>query len=362
MSTLPFTHLHLHTEYSLLDGANKISNLAKRVKELGMSAVAMTDHGNMFGAIDFWHQMKGEGLKPIIGMEGYIHNGETLDDKSSKQRFHICLYARNKKGYENLMYLSSMAYIHGFYYFPRITKKELREHSEGLICTSACLQGEVSWHLNTNSERNVRFGAGGYEEAKRIALEYKEIFGDDFYLELMRHGIGDQLFIDEPLLKLSQETGIKIVATNDTHYTYPDDAQYHEAFMCIGMNKLYDDPNRLRHSVHEFYVKSPEQMARLYADIPEALEATQEIVDKCQLELDLGNPTPPNFKFTREYAAKEGLDINHEDDAPLGPDATDDEKKKWLGAADKNDAEYFIHRCRLGLEERLKHVPEARHQ
>ena len=362
MSKYPFTHLHLHTEYSLLDGANKISNLAKRVKELGMSAVAMTDHGNMFGAIDFWHQMKGEGLKPIIGMEGYIHNGETLDDKSSKQRFHICLYAKNKKGYENLMYLSSMAYIHGFYYFPRITKKELREHSEGLICTSACLQGEVSWHLNTNSERNVRFGAGGYDEAKRIALEYKAIFGDDFYLELMRHGIGDQLFIDEPLLKLSQETGIKIVATNDTHYTYPDDAQYHEAFMCIGMNKLYDDPNRLRHSVHEFYVKSPEQMARLYADIPEALEATQEIVDKCQLELELGNPTPPNFKFTREYAAEEGLDINHADDTPLGPDATDEEKKKWMGAADKNDAEFFIHRCRLGLQERLKHVPEARHE
>ena len=361
MSIPPFTHLHLHTEYSLLDGANKISNLVKRVKELGMSAVAMTDHGNMFGAIDFWHQMKGEGIKPIIGMEGYIHNGETLDDKSTKQRFHICLYAKNKKGYENLMYLSSMAYIHGFYYFPRITKKELREHSEGLICTSACLQGEVSWHLNTNNERNVRNGAEGYEGAKRVALEYKEIFGDDFYLELMRHGIGDQLFIDEPLLRLSQETGIKIVATNDTHYTYPDDAQYHEAFMCIGMNKLYDDPNRLRHSVHEFYVKSPEQMARLYADIPEALEATQEIVDKCVLELELGNPTPPNFKFTKEYAAKEGLDIDHEDDAPLGPDATADEKKKWLGAADKNDAEFFVHRCKLGLEERLKHVPEERH-
>jgi len=362
MSTLPFTHLHLHTEYSLLDGANKIGNLAKRVKELGMSAVAMTDHGNMFGAIDFWHQMKGEGIKPIIGMEGYIHNGETLDDKSTRQRFHICLYAKNKKGYENLMYLSSMAYIHGFYYFPRITKQELREHSEGLICTSACLQGEVSWHLNTNSERNVKFGAGGYDEAKRIALEYKEIFGEDFYLELMRHGIADQLFIDEPLLKLSQETGIKIVATNDTHYTYADDAQYHEAFMCIGMNKLYDDPNRLRHSVHEFYIKSPEQMERLYADVPEALEATQEIVDKCRLELDLGNPTPPNFKFTREYAAKEGLDIAHADDAPLGPDATDEDRKKWMGAADKNDAEFFIHRCRLGLEERLKHVPEARHE
>ncbi len=360
--SLPYTHLHLHTEYSLLDGANKISNLVSRVKELGMDAVAMTDHGNMFGAIDFYQQCRGAGIKPLIGMEGYIHNGESLDDKSTKQRFHVCLFAKNQKGYENLMYLSSKAYIDGFYYFPRINKQELRDHAEGLICTSACLQGEVNWHLNTANERNVRNGAEGYEGAKRVALEYKEMFGDDFYLEIMRHGIGDQLFIDEPLLKLAKETGIKLVATNDTHYTYPDDAQYHEAFMCIGMNKLYDDPNRMRHSVHEFYLKSPEQMARLFADIPEAIANTREIVDKCQLELDLGNPTPPNFKFTKEYAAAEGLDIDHEDDAPLAPDADAEAKKAWLGAADKNDAEYFIHRCKLGLEERLEYVPEARHQ
>lgn len=337
MSTIPpFTHLHLHTEYSLLDGANKISALASRVKELGMTSVAMSDHGNMFGAIDFYQQMRGAGLKPIIGMEAYIHNGEDLGDKTIKQRFHVCLFAKNEAGYKNLMYLSSQAYINGFYYFPRINKQLLRENSEGIICTSACLQGEVNWHLNTNSERNVKNGAGGYDEAKRIALEYKEIFGDDFYMEIMRHGISDQLFIDEQVIRLSQETGIKLVATNDTHYTYADDAQYHEAFMCIGMNKLYDDPKRMRHSVHEFYIKSPEQMARLFADIPEALYNTQEIVDKCQLELKLGNPTPPNFKFTTEYAREEGLDITE-------------------------DSEYFIHRCRIGLEERLIHVPSERH-
>jgi len=361
MSVQPFTHLHLHTEYSLLDGANKITNLVERVKALGMTSVAMTDHGNMFGAIDFYKQMKAAGIKPVIGMEGYIHNGEEIDDRSTKQRFHICLYAKNQKGYENLMYLSSKAYIDGFYYFPRINKKELREHAEGLICSSACLQGEVNWHLNLQNQRNVRNGAEGYEGAKRVALEYKEIFGEDFYLELMRHGIGDQLYIDEQVLKLSRETGIKIVATNDTHYTFPDDAQYHEAFMCIGMNKLYDDPNRMRHSVHEFYLKSPEQMARLFADIPEALEHTQEIVEKCQLELKLGDPTPPNFKFTPEYAARENLDINHEDDAPLSEDADKEAKKKWLSAADKNDAEYFIHRCKVGLENRLQHVPKERH-
>jgi DNA polymerase-3 subunit alpha len=338
MSTIPpFTHLHLHTEYSLLDGANKISALASRVKELGMTSVAMSDHGNMFGAIDFYQQMRGAGLKPIIGMEAYIHNGEDLGDKTIKQRFHVCLFAKNEAGYKNLMYLSSQAYINGFYYFPRINKQLLRDNCEGIICTSACLQGEVNWHLNTNSERNVKNGALGYDEAKRIALEYKEIFGDDFYMEIMRHGIADQLFIDEQVIKISQETKIKLIATNDTHYTYAGDAQYHEAFMCIGMNKLYDDPKRMRHSVHEFYIKSPEQMARLFADIPEALYNTQEIVEKCQLELKLGNPTPPNFKFTTEYALEEGLNI-------------------------EEDSEYFIHRCRIGLEERLIHVPAERHQ
>ena len=358
----PFTHLHLHTEYSLLDGANKLTNLVSRVKELGMTSVAMTDHGNMFGAIDFYKQMKAADLKPIIGIEGYIHNGDTLDDKSTKQRFHVCLYAKNKVGYENLMYLSSKAFIDGFYYFPRINKNELREHSEGIICSSACLQGEVNWHLNL-SERNVKNGALGYEAAKNVALEYKDIFGDDFYLELMRHGIGDQLNIDSQILQISKETGIKIVATNDTHYTYPNDAQYHEAFMCIGMNKLFDDPKRLRHSVHEFYIKSPQQMARLFADIPEALYHTQEIVDKIEEFVPIvKTPTPPNFKFTREYAEAEGLDINYEDDAPLADNASEDEKKKHMSAADKNDAEYFIIKCRQGLQERLKIVPPERHQ
>jgi DNA polymerase-3 subunit alpha len=357
-----FTHLHLHTEYSLLDGANKISNLVERAKELGMTSIAMTDHGNMFGAIDFYHQMKAAGLKPIIGMEGYIHNGEEIDDKSTKQRFHVCLFAKNEIGYKNLMYLSSKAFIEGFYYFPRINKKELREHSEGLICTSACLQGEVNWHLNLQNERNVKNGALGYEGAKKAALEYKDMFGDDFYLEMMRHGIGDQMFIDEQVLRLGRELDIKIVATNDTHYTYPGDAQYHEAFMCIGMNKLYDDPKRMRHSVHEFYLKSPEQMARLFADIPEALEHTQEIVEKCQLELKLGDPTPPNFKFTPEYSKNDGLTIDNAEDEPLPSDASKDEKRAWKSASDKNDAEYFIFCCRNGLQKRLVHVAQEKHE
>jgi len=347
MSKIPqFTHLHLHTEYSLLDGANKIKPLAKKLKAFGMTSVAMTDHGNMFGAIDFYNAMRAEGIKPIIGIEAYLHNSEDLGDKTNKQRFHLCLYAKNEVGYKNLMYLSSKSYMEGFYYYPRINKKLLKEHAEGLICSAACLQGEINWHLNTQNERNVKFGAKGYEEAKKIALEYKEIFGEDFYLEIMRHGISDQHFIDDMVLKLSLETGIKIVATNDTHYLEKKDADAHEAFMCIAMNKLYDDPTRLRHSVHEFYLKSQEQIYKLYADIPEAIEATQEIANKCNLTIKLGNPTPPNFKFTREKLKEHNIDIPEPDNA----------------YSLENDKVLFSYMCRMGLEDRLKLVPQEKHK
>ncbi len=347
MSDTPkFTHLHLHTEYSLLDGANKIKPLAKKVKKMGMTSVAMTDHGNMFGAIDFYNAMRAEGIKPIIGMEAYIHNSEDIGDKTNRQRFHLCLYAKNDIGYKNLMFLSSQAYMHGFYYYPRINKQLLRDNSEGLVCSAACLQGEVNWHLNIQSERNVKNGAKGYEEAKKVALEYKEIFGDDFYLEIMRHGIGDQHFVDDQILRIAKETGIKVVATNDTHYLEQKDADAHEAFMCIAMNKLYDDPKRLRHSVHEFYLKSPEQIAKLYADIPEAIEATQEIADKCNLEIKLGNPTPPNFKFTRQKSQISNLVLPEPD----------------VEYSLENDKVLFIHECRIGLEDRLKIVKPEHHQ
>ncbi len=339
-----FTHLHLHTEYSLLDGANKIKELAKRAKELGMDSIAMSDHGNMFGVIDFYNAMKKEGIKPIIGMEGYIHNEEDIGDKSTRKRFHISLFAKNDIGYKNLMYLSSQAYINGFYYYPRINWDLLKNNCEGLICSSACLQGEINWHLNL-SERNLKNGAKGYEEAKKVALKYKAVFGDDFYLELMRHGIGHQYDIDTQLIKLSQETGIKIIATNDTHYLYQEHAESHEAFMCIAMNKLYDDPDRMRHSVHEFYLKSPEQMAELFADIPEALENTQEIANKCNLEIKLGNPTPPNFKFAQQIARDEGIELPDKDEYSLASDIV-----------------LFNHLCKKGLEERLKFVDKSKHQ
>ena len=344
-NTPQFTHLHLHTEYSLLDGANKIKVLAKKIKELGMSSVAMTDHGNMFGTIDFYNTMKKEGIKPIIGMEAYIHNQDEIGDKSIRQRFHLCLYAKNETGYKNLMYLSSKAYIDGFYYYPRINWDLLKDNSEGIICSSACLQGEVNWNLNL-SERNLKLGAKGYDEAKRVALKYKEVFGDDFYLEIMRHGIGDQHRIDKQILQVSRETGIKVIATNDTHYTEQKDADAHEAFMCIAMNKLYDDPNRLRHSVHEFHVKSPKEMADLFADIPEAITNTQEIANKCNLEIKLGDPTPPNFKFSREKATEVGLEL---------PEPN-------VEYSLENDKALFIAESQRGLEKRLAIVPKDKHQ
>ena len=358
---MSFTHLHLHTEYSLLDGANKIKFLAKRIRELGMESVAITDHGNMFGALDFYVSMKEEGLNPIIGMEAYLHNGDTLGDKTIKQRFHLCLFAKNEIGYKNLMYLSSQSFIEGFYYYPRINKALLRERSEGLVCSSACLQGEINWQLNISNQRNVRFGAKGYEVAKEVALEYKDIFGEDFYLELMRHGINDQLFIDEQILKLGRELDIKVIATNDTHYSLQEDASAQEVAMCVAMGKTFNDKDRLKHSVKEFYVKSPQEMQKLFCDVPEVLENTQEIAQKCRLDLDLKNieiknkhtgeillkntpATPPTFKHTTNYALKENL-----------PQILN------CSLESIDDAVYFAFKCRQGLEERLKHIPTESH-
>lgn len=333
-----FTHLHLHTEYSLLDGANKIPELASILKEQGVNSVAITDHGNMFGAIDFYKTMKKNGIKPIIGIEAYIHNHDDLGNKSDRQRFHLILLAKNEIGYKNLMYLSSMAFLEGFYYNPRINKKILKEHSEGLICSAACLQGEVNFHLNV-SEKNRQRGAKGYERAKEVALEYKEIFKDDFYLEIMRHGITDQLNIDKQILQISKETSIKVIATNDAHYPYQNMSEAHNIYMAISGMKL-------RHAVRQFYVKSSQEMEKIFADIPNVIENTQEIVDKCNLELDLGHPTPPNFKFTTDYAKNLNLTLPN-------PGVRDDLE---------NDKVLFEYLSRKGLEERLKFIDSSKHE
>ncbi len=356
---MDFTHLHLHTEYSLLDGANKIKELAKRLKELNFKSCAITDHGNMFGAIDFYKTMKKEGIKPIIGMEGYLHAEDDIADTSTRQRWHICLFAKNQKGYENLMYLSSMAYLKGFYYYPRINKKLLKEHSEGLVCSSACLGGEVNWHLNAYEERkngktNADFGAKGYEGAKEAALWYKEVFKDDFYLEIMRMGINAQFNIDTDILRLGRELNIKVIATNDTHYLYKDKAQALNILMAINTGAIIGvDPtseeakqdSKLRHTMSEIYVKSPEQMHELFLDVPEVISNTQEIVDKCNLELNLGNPTPPNFKFALEYAKKIGLEL------PSNKQFSFD-----------NDDILFEKLCWNGLDKRLIHIDKDKHE
>ncbi|RAZ57232.1 DNA polymerase III subunit alpha [Campylobacter hyointestinalis] len=339
-----FTHLHLHTEYSLLDGANKIKVLAKRLKEIGIKSCAITDHGNMYGAIEFYKTMKNEGIKPIIGIEAYIHNHEDISNKESRQRFHLCLFAKNEIGYQNLMYLSSMSYIKGYYYYPRINKKILREHSEGLVCSSACLAGEVNFHLNL-SERNLKRGAGGYEAAKKVALDYKEIFGDDFYLEIMRHGIGDQQRIDDDIIRLSKETSIKLIATNDAHYTTKESAIAQKIFVYISANKNFDDKVRGQ-VLSQFYTKSPEEMSEIFADIPEIIQNTQDIVEKCNLEIKLGDATPPNFKFTQEYARNKNLTLpNPGNEYDL-----------------QNDSFLFEYECRQGLEKRLEFIDPAKHQ
>lgn len=345
---IPFTHLHLHTEYSLLDGANKIDVLANTIKNLGMKSVAMTDHGNMFGAIEFYKAMKSQGIKPIIGIEAYIHNKDELDDRDpNSPKFHVCLYAKDIEGYKNLMYLSSQSFIKGFYRTSRINKKILKQYSNGIVCSSACLNGEVAWHLNINPlmdpkkrDRKIALGAKGFEGARNAIYEYQDIFGEDFYIEIMRHGVGDQLYIDNALIELSLLTKAKLIATNDSHYNSKADSAMQEVAMMIAMGTDVNDPKRLKHTVSEFYVKSPRQMLDLFADIPEAVFNTQEIVDKCNLTIDLKSdsnpPTPPSFIFAKEYASKEGLDIDDEDS-------------------------YFIHKCKAGLQKRLEQVDEALH-
>ncbi len=344
MQTPKYTHLHLHTEYSLLDGANKIKKLAKHLKSSGFESCAITDHGNMYGAIEFYKTMKSEGIKPIIGIEAYIHNASDIGSKESKQRFHLCLFAKNEIGYQNLMYLSSMSFIRGYYYYPRINKAILKAHSEGLCCSAACLAGEVSFHLNQN-ERNLKRGAGGYEEAKRVALEYKEIFGEDFYLEIMRHGIADQLSIDDEIIRLAKETGIKLIATNDAHYTTQDSAIAQKIFVYISANKNYDERVKAQILPH-FYTKTATQMSELFADMPEILSNTQEIVDKCNLQIELGNATPPNFKFTREYANERDIKLPY----PSSEHSLE------------NDSVLFEYECEKGLEERLKFIPIEKHE
>ena len=291
---MSFVHLHVHTEFSLLDGACRITELVKRVKELGQSAVAITDHGVMYGVVDFYKACKAAGVKPIIGCEVDVAPRSRTDrvHEYDAEARHLILLCKNEVGYRNLCFLDSAAFTEGFYIKPRIDKQLLREHAEGLIALSACQSGEVPRLIL----------AGNYEAAKAAALEMRELFGaDGYYLELQDHALPRDPEINQGLLRIHQETGIPLVVTNDAHYLRREDAQMQDTLMCIQMGKTVDDPNRLKMETQELYVKSAEEMAALFPDYPQAVENTQKIADACNLEFRFGVHHLPEFKLPEGY-------------------------------------------------------------
>ncbi len=329
---MSFVHLHLHTEYSLLDGASRPEALAKRVAQLDMPACAITDHGNMFGAVEFYNAMKGAGVKPIIGCEMYMAYGSRFDKSSVEDQQadagannHLIVLASNDAGYKNLVKLVSAGYTEGFYYKPRIDKELLREHREGLIVLSSCLKGEVSQNL----------AAGNYGKARDAALQFKDILGaDNFFLEIQDHGIPDQQKIVPMMARLGEETGLQLVATNDSHYLSKDDAFAHEVLLCIGTGKTLGDEKRMKFYSDDFYVKGPDDMARVFREYPQAVANTVRIAERIHMSLDVKGHHLPKFPV------------------PQGKDI----------------AGYFEEVVRKGLERRLavqrrrKHEPQEYHE
>ena len=291
---MPFAHLHVHTEYSLLDGACRIKDLPKLVKEMGQTACAITDHGVMYGAIDFYRACKAEGIKPIIGCEVYVAPRTRFDKQHEfdSEARHLVLLCENEEGYRNLSYLVSMAHVEGFYIKPRIDLALLREHSKGLIALSACLAGEIPRRLRS----------GSYEGAKEYALTLAEIFGPDhFYLELQDHGIREQAIVNQGILRLHEETGLPLVVTNDAHYLRKEDAYAHDVLLCIQTGKTVDDENRMRYEPQNFYLRTTEEMAALFPEYPEAVENTGKIAEMCNIEFTFGKYHLPEFKLPEGY-------------------------------------------------------------
>lgn len=286
---MAFTHLHLHTQYSLLDGAAEIKKLVKRIKELEMDSVAITDHGVMFGVVDFWKECKAQDINPILGCEIYMARRGRLDKDPvmDRPRNHLVLLAENNVGYSNLMKIVSTGFTEGFYFKPRVDKEVLRKYREGIICLSACLAGEVQERCLENN----------YEAALEAALEYKDIFGEEnFFIELENHGMPEQLQIIPMLKKISRETGIPMVATNDAHYINKEDAKAHDVLLCIQTKKTMQDADRMKFPNDEFYVKSPEEMKQVFFDVPEAIENTEKISKRCKVDLEFGKLHLPDFK------------------------------------------------------------------
>ncbi|WP_236345038.1 DNA polymerase III subunit alpha [Paenibacillus plantiphilus] len=283
-----FVHLHVHSEYSLLDGAVRIRDLVARAAELGMKALALTDHGVMYGAIPFYKACRERGIKPIIGCEAYLTTGSRFEKGARKDNptYHLILLARNETGYRNLMKLCSIGHLEGFHYKPRIDMESLAAHGEGLICLSSCLGGEISQHLLHDR----------MEEARKAAYRYQEIFGEHFYLELQDHGLLEQKKVMKAMIELSRETGIPLVATNDAHYLQPADAAVQDVLICIGTGKTVEDEGRFRMATDQLYLKSAEEMERLFEHVPEAVARTAEIASKCELELTFGRAMLPSFR------------------------------------------------------------------
>lgn len=289
-----FVHLHIHSEFSLLDGANRIKDLPVRAKELGMDAMAITDHGAMFGAIDFYKACKANGVKPIIGCEVYVAPRKRTDkDPNLDAKYsHLILLAKDNEGYKNLAKLVSIGYTEGFYYKPRIDHEVLEQYHEGLICCSACLAGEVNQAILAND----------MEKAKEVALWYKGIFGEDYYLEIQNNGIKEQVLANQKLIELSRELDIPLVATNDAHYLKREDAYNHEVLLCIQTGKRMTDPDRMRFETDELYVKSPEEMSDYFRNVPDAIENTVKIAEKCNVEFEFGHTILPNYDVPKEFA------------------------------------------------------------
>ncbi|MGH2693582.1 MAG: DNA polymerase III subunit alpha, partial [Actinomycetota bacterium] len=287
---MSFVHLHAHTEYSMLDGASRIGDMFRAVAEAGMPACAITDHGVMYGALDFYKTGQKAGVKPILGMEGYLFGGDRREKPpqkdNSERTHHLTLLAADDTGYANLVKLSSRAWLEGFHYFPRTDWDILAEHSDGLICLSGCLSAEIPKLIV----------AGDLKGARAKAASYRELFGDRFYLELQDHGIATQKPLNDELVRIGRELGLGWVATNDSHYTHRSDAAAHEVLLCINTGSELADPNRFKFDSDEFYLKTPEEMAERFASWPGACETTLEIADRCNVTISLGNLLLPRFE------------------------------------------------------------------
>ena len=288
-----FVHLHVHSEFSLLDGANRIKDLPKRCKELGMDSIAITDHGVMFGVIDFYKECKANGIKPIIGCEVYVAPRTRFDKESNidNKYYHLILIAKNNEGYKNLAKLVSLGFVDGYYYKPRIDKEILEKYHEGLICCSACLGGEVAQNILKDN----------IEEAEKVALWHKNIFGEDYYLEVQSNTMANQILVNQKLIQMSRKLDIPLVATNDAHYLKKEDSFNHEVLLCIQTGKNLKDEDRMRFETDDFYIKSPEEMKDYFKNLPEAIENTVKIAEKCNVEFEFGHTILPNYEVPAEF-------------------------------------------------------------